>query len=143
MLDFLYTIFIYPVYMFVEFILFIANNITQDAIGVSLIILSIGINLITLPIYNVAEKWQEMERIIQKRMKPKVKDIKAVFKGDEQYMILSAYYRQNNYHLLCIKESFCLIYTDTFFYSSISAFIRVACIKRNFFFIFKRSRLSG
>lgn len=82
MLDFLYTIFIYPVYMFVEFILFIANNITQDAIGVSLIILSIGINLITLPIYNVAEKWQEMERIIQKRMKPKVKDIKAVFKGD-------------------------------------------------------------
>ncbi|EMB21850.1 hypothetical protein HMPREF9733_02187 [Treponema denticola SP33] len=30
MLDFLYTIFIYPVYMFVEFILFIANNISME-----------------------------------------------------------------------------------------------------------------
>ena len=41
MLNFLYTIFIYPVYMFVEFILFIANNITQDYIGLSIIILSL------------------------------------------------------------------------------------------------------
>ena len=39
MLNFLYMIFIYPVYMFVEFIFFLANNITDDYIGFSIILL--------------------------------------------------------------------------------------------------------
>ena len=138
MLDFLYTIFIYPVYMFVEFILFIANNITQDAIGVSLIILSIGVNLITLPIYNVAEKWQEMERIIQKRMKPKVKDIKAVFKGDEQYMILSAYYRQNNYHpLYALRSLFALFIQIPFFIAAYQLLSELPALKEASFLFLK------
>jgi len=134
MLDFLYTIFIYPVYMFVEFILFIANNITQDHIGLSIIILSLGINLITLPIYNVAEKWQEMERGIQKRMKPKVKDIKAVFKGDEQYMILSAYYRQNNYHpLYALRSLFALFIQIPFFIAAYQLLSELPALKETSF----------
>ena len=138
MLDFLYTIFIYPVYMFVEFILFIANNITQDHIGLSIIILSLGINLITLPIYNVAEKWQEMERIIQKRMKPKVKDIKAVFKGDEQYMILSAYYRQNNYHpLYALRSLFALFIQIPFFIAAYQLLSELPALKETSFLFLK------
>lgn len=134
MLNFLYTIFIYPVYMFVEFILFIANNITQDHIGLSIIILSLGINLITLPIYNVAEKWQEMERGIQKRMKPKVKDIKAVFKGDEQYMILSAYYRQNNYHpLYALRSLFALFIQIPFFIAAYQLLSELPALKETSF----------
>ena len=138
MLDFLYTIFIYPVYMFVEFILFIANNITQDHIGLSIIILSLGINLITLPIYNVAEKWQEMERIIQKRMKPKVKDIKAVFKGDERYMILSAYYRQNNYHpLYDLRSLFALFIQIPFFIAAYQLLSELPALKETSFLFLK------
>ena len=138
MLNFLYTIFIYPVYMFVEFILFIANNITQDHIGLSIIILSLGINLITLPIYNVAEKWQEMERIIQKRMKPKVKDIKAVFKGDEQYMILSAYYRQNNYHpLYALRSLFALFIQIPFFIAAYQLLSELPALKETSFLFLK------
>ena len=138
MLDFLYTIFIYPVYMFVEFILFIANNITQDHIGLSIIILSLGINLITLPIYNVAEKWQEMERIIQKRMKPKVKDIKAVFKGDEQYMILSTYYRQNNYHpLYALRSLFALFIQIPFFIAAYQLLSELPALKETSFLFLK------
>ena len=138
MLDFLYTIFIYPVYMFVEFILFIANNITQDHIGLSIIILSLGINLITLPIYNVAEKWQEMERIIQKRMKPKGKDIKAVFKGDEQYMILSAYYRQNNYHpLYALRSLFALFIQIPFFIAAYQLLSELPALKETSFLFLK------
>lgn len=138
MLNFLYTIFIYPVYMFVEFILFIANNITQDHIGLSIIILSLGINLITLPIYNVAEKWQEMERIIQKRMKPKVKDIKAVFKGDERYMILSAYYRQNNYHpLYALRSLFALFIQIPFFIAAYQLLSELPALKETSFLFLK------
>lgn len=84
--------------MFVELIFFLANNITDDYIGLSIIILSITVNTICLPMYCVAEQWQEKERAIQKRLKSKIHDIKTVFKGDERYMILSAYYRQNHYH---------------------------------------------
>ena len=40
MLNFLYTIFIYPVYMFVDFMLFVAETITRGNIGVSIVILS-------------------------------------------------------------------------------------------------------
>ncbi|UTC68191.1 MULTISPECIES: membrane protein insertase YidC [unclassified Treponema] len=134
MLNFLYTIFIYPVYMFVEFILFIANNITQDYIGLSIIILSLGINLITLPIYNVAEKWQEKERFIQKRMKPKVKDIKSVFKGDEQYMILSAYYRQNSYHpLYALRSLFALFIQIPFFIAAYQLLSELPALKESSF----------
>ena len=138
MLNLLYTIFIYPVYMFVEFILFIANNITQDHIGLSIIILSLGINLITLPIYNVVEKWQEMERIIQKRMKPKVNDIKAVFKGDERYMILSAYYRQNNYHpLYALRSLFALFIQIPFFITAYQLLSELPALKETSFLFLK------
>ena len=116
MLNFLYMIFIYPVYMFVEFIFFLANNITDDYIGFSIVLLSVAVNVICLPIYNVAEGWQEKERNIQKKLKPKVNDIKAVFSGDERYMILSAYYRQNHYHpVYAMRGMFALLIQIPFF----------------------------
>ncbi len=116
MLNFLYMIFIYPVYMFVEFIFFLANNITDDYIGFSIVLLSVAVNVICLPIYNVAEKWQEKERAIQKQLKPKIADIKAVFSGDERYMILSAYYRQNHYHpVYAMRGMFALLIQIPFF----------------------------
>lgn len=116
MLNFLYMIFIYPVYMFVEFIFFMANNITDDYIGFSIVLLSVAVNVICLPIYNVAEGWQEKERNIQKKLKPKVNDIKAVFSGDERYMILSAYYRQNHYHpVYAMRGMFALLIQIPFF----------------------------
>ena len=116
MLNFLYMIFIYPVYMFVEFIFFLANNITDDYIGFSIVLLSVAVNVICLPIYNVAEKWQEKERAIQKQLKPKITDIKAVFSGDERYMMLSTYYRQNHYHpVYAMRGMFALLIQIPFF----------------------------
>jgi membrane protein insertase, yidC/oxa1 family len=116
MLNFLYMIFIYPVYMFVEFIFFLSNNITDDYIGFSIILLSITVNVICLPIYNVAEGWQEKERTAQKKLKRKIADIKAVFSGDERYMILATYYRQNQYHpLYAVRGMFALLIQIPFF----------------------------
>lgn len=102
--------------MFVEFIFFLANNITDDYIGFSIILLSITVNVICLPIYNVAEGWQEKERTAQKKLKPKIADIKAVFSGDERYMILATYYRQNQYHpLYAVRGMFALLIQIPFF----------------------------
>ena len=102
--------------MFVEFIFFLSNNITDDYIGFSIILLSITVNVICLPIYNVAEGWQEKERTAQKKLKRKIADIKAVFSGDERYMILATYYRQNQYHpLYAVRGMFALLIQIPFF----------------------------
>ena len=96
----LYTLFIYPLESIIELIFLVAFKIFNENVGGAILIVSLFVNIVTLPIYAAAEQWQNKERLLQKRLKNKIKDIKAVFKGDERYMILSAYYRQNNYHPL-------------------------------------------
>ena len=84
--------------------------------GLAIIGVSVGVTLFCLPLYAVAEKWQQRERDIQQKLKPKVDKIKKVFKGDEQYMILSTYYRQNNYHpIYALRSSFGLLIQIPFF----------------------------
>ena len=134
--NFLYTIFIYPVYMLVEFIYFIAASITEDKLGFSIIILSFTINLICLPLYNIAEKLQEKERAVQKLMKAKIADIKAIFKGDERYLILSTYYRQNNYHpVYALRSVFPLFIQIPFFFAAYS-FLSHLSVMNNASFLF-------
>jgi YidC/Oxa1 family membrane protein insertase len=59
---------------------------------------------------------QEKERQTISRLKPKIDKIKQVFKGDEQYMILSTYYRQNGYHpLYALRNSLNIIIQVPFF----------------------------
>jgi len=72
--------------------------------GISIIFLSIAINLLVLPLYNRADTMQEEEREIEKRLNPGVKHIKKTFKGDERTMMLQAYYRQNNYSPLGVLK---------------------------------------
>ncbi len=62
--------------------------------GHAIILLSIVVNILILPLYNMAESWQNIERDIQDRMKKKLGDIKAVFRGSERHMITRTFYRQ-------------------------------------------------
>jgi len=69
----------------------------------------------------VAENWQKEERNIQKRLASKIAKIKAVFSGDERYLILSAYYRQNHYHpIYALRSSFGLLIQIPFFIAAYS-----------------------
>lgn len=94
----LYTLFIYPLESIIEFIFLVAFKIFNENTGGAIVIVSLFVNIVTLPLYTAAESWQNKERELQKKLKHKIDDIKAVFSGDERYMILSTYYRQNNYH---------------------------------------------
>jgi YidC/Oxa1 family membrane protein insertase len=97
MLNLLYTVIISPLETLFE-VVFVFAQLTFKETGVSVVFVSMAISLLCLPLYQVADHWQRLERNTQKRMKPKIDTIRAVFKGDERYMILSAYYRQNRYH---------------------------------------------
>ena len=124
--------------MFVEFIFFLANNITDDYIGFSIVLLSVAVNVICLPIYNVAEKWQEKERAIQKQLKPKITDIKAVFSGDERYMMLSTYYRQNQYHpIYAMRGMFALLIQIPFFIAAYQLLSSLPILNNSAFWFLK------
>jgi membrane protein insertase Oxa1/YidC/SpoIIIJ len=111
----LYTLFIWPVRFILEF-LFVLFNRIFDAPGPSVIFLSIVVNTFSLPIYLIADRWQKEERNLQKRMKKKIADIRAVFKGDERQMILTTYNRQMGYSpVFVLKASIGLLLQIPFF----------------------------
>ena len=84
--------------------------------GLSLIVLSLAVNLLILPLYKRADAIQEEERDQMARMKPGIDKIKRVFKGDEQYLILKTYYRQNHYKpLYALRSALPLLLQVPFF----------------------------
>ncbi|MCR5763699.1 MAG: YidC/Oxa1 family membrane protein insertase [Treponema sp.] len=115
MLSLLYTLVIYPLYIIIECIFTVSRKITSDN-GLSVISVSIGITLMCLPLYAVAEKWQETQRNIEKKLSSGIERIKKAFKGDEQYMIMSTFYKENHYHpLMALRSSFGLLIQIPFF----------------------------
>jgi len=115
MANILYTIIISPIVQIIEvvylFFFKVSKNVVFSVFGVSL-----TVSFLSLPLYIMAERWQSVERDTIKRLKPAVNKIKSVFSGDEQFMILSAFYRQNHYHpLYSLRSSIGLIVQIPFF----------------------------
>ena len=120
MAEFFYMIIIYPITQIIEFIFVFAQKLFKET-GVSIICVSGAVSILCLPLYMVAEHWQEVERNIQKQLSSKIAKIKAVFKGDERYMILSTYYRQNHYHpVYAMRSTFGLLIQVPFFIAAYS-----------------------
>lgn len=130
--EILYTILIKPLQILFEIIYMFANSLINNP-GLSVIALSITMNFLVLPLYKRADTLQEEERDIEARLQRGVSHIKKTFKGDERMMILSTYYRQNNYKPTDIfKGSISLFLEIPFFIaayqflSHLSLFERVA-----------------
>jgi membrane protein insertase Oxa1/YidC/SpoIIIJ len=117
---FLYNIIIYPlVQMFDLCYLFLFR--VFDNHGISVIGVSFAVSIFTLPLYFEAEKWQQAERTIREKLADKAAKIKAVFRGDERYMVLSAFYRQNHYHpVYSLRSSIGLFLQIPFFIAAYS-----------------------
>jgi YidC/Oxa1 family membrane protein insertase len=129
MVDIFYTIIIYPITQILEFVFVFAQKLFKET-GLSIIFISTAVSVLCLPLYMVAEKWQEVERNIQKYLAPKAAKIRAVFNGDERYMILSAYYRQNHYHpIYALRSSFGLLIQVPFFIAAYSYLSHLEIIK--------------
>lgn len=115
MINTLYLLLIFPIEQILElcfiFVLRLINNPALSVLGISF-----AVSILTLPLYLMGEKHQQSERDIQKQMKPEVDNIKTVFSGDERFMRLATYYRQNRYHpLYSLRSSIPLIIQIPFF----------------------------
>ncbi|MBR4159833.1 MAG: YidC/Oxa1 family membrane protein insertase, partial [Spirochaetia bacterium] len=114
-MNILYLIFIYPIELLIELVFQLSYKL-WDNCGISLAAVSLAVSFLSLPLYIIAERWQQKERDIQKAFKPEIDEIKAVFKGDERYMILSTFYRQNHYHpVMALRSSISLMIQVPFF----------------------------
>ena len=134
----LYQIFIMPLIQLTEFFYSLFFEVTGNQ-GIAVIGLSFVVTIFTLPLYMVAEQWQETERNIQKKLKPGVERIKNTFKGDEQYMILTAFYRENHYHpIYALRSSFSLLIQIPFFIAAYNFLSNLEPLK-NYSFLFMKS----
>jgi YidC/Oxa1 family membrane protein insertase len=116
---------IYPLIQIFELTFSFSQKVFQTT-WVSICCISVVINILCLPLYNVAEQWQKLERDAQKKLKLKGDKIKAVFSGDEGYMILSTYYRQNHYHpVYAMRSAFGLLIQIPFFIAAYSYLSRM------------------
>ena len=111
----LYQLCIQPIELIIQMVYVLFNSFLANP-GFAVIGVSLAVSIFTLPLYNIAEKWQKIERDTQLAMQPKINKIKTVFKGDERYMMLSTYYRQQHYHpIFALRSSFSLLIQVPFF----------------------------
>ena len=113
--DILHTLILGPLELLFDTIFSISMRVLQRPV-LSIIFLSLAINLLVLPLYNKADRMQEEEKETAARLKPRIDRIKKAFSGDERFMILQTYYRQNNYKpYYVLKGSVSLLLQIPFF----------------------------
>lgn len=92
----LYNLLIGPLELFFEVLFGVFNRIFNNP-GISVVSLSIVMNFFLLPLYRRVDIIQFEQQKTEKRLSEGVKHIKKTFKGDERFMMLQTYYRQNHY----------------------------------------------
>lgn len=134
--QFFYLLLIYPLYQIIEFCYTLSDGIVKNP-GMAIIGVSLAVSFLCLPLYVIAERWQETERQTQAKLKPGIDRIKAAFKGDEQYMILTTFYRQNHYHpMMALRSSISLLIQIPFFIAAYQFLSHLEALQgRSFFFI--------
>ena len=111
----LYTLIIYPIELMFEIVFSIIYKSSGNVV-ISIIMLSMAFNLMVLPLYRRADRIQEEAREKEIKFAPVIKHIRQSFKGDERFMILQTYYRQNDYSPLnVLKSSVSLLLQIPFF----------------------------
>lgn len=94
--EIIYTVFIGPLKLLFEIIYELAKRYVDNP-GLSIIFLSLIMNILVLPLYRRADAMQEQARDIDAKLSDGVAHIKKTFSGDEKMMMLQTYYRQNHY----------------------------------------------
>ena len=111
----LYNIFIMPLQLFIELV-FSVINFAFNNVGLSILGVSVAVQLLCFPLYKRADDIQTEDREKQKEMKPWLDHIKKTFKGDERFMMQQNYYRICNYKpIYAVKGSISLLLQIPFF----------------------------
>ena len=135
--DILFNIIIFPIELLIEtsytfFSTVVRYNPVFPIFGISILV-----TLCCLPLYAKAESIQSKERSIQKSLKNKIARIKRCYFGNERYLILSMYYRENHYHpIMALRSSLSLLIQIPFFIAAYNFLSNLESLKgTSFYFI--------
>ena len=93
---FFYLIIIRPLELLFDVLFGVSTTFTHN-MGLSIIVVSLVVNFLTLPLYIRADSIQREEEDKGKRIRLWENHIKKAFSGDERFMMLQTLYRQNDY----------------------------------------------
>ncbi|MBQ7274536.1 MAG: membrane protein insertase YidC [Clostridiales bacterium] len=111
----LYYLLIRPLELIYEFIFSVSYKLTGSSV-LSIVFLSITVGMLCLPLYTRADALQAESNEVENKLKTWKTKIKKSFRGDEQVMMLQAYYRENHYHpLMMLRSSISLLLQIPFF----------------------------
>ena len=134
-----YNLIISPIEMIVNWVFnFFIFKFTHFGVIGAICGVSLVINFLALPLYNIADSLQEKERKISKALEYRVSRIKKAFKGDERFMMLQTYYRQNNYSpLYVLRSSLSILIEIPFFIAAYHFLSNCEALNASSFWIFK------
>ncbi len=135
----IYNIIIAPIERIVEWVFsFVVNKFSSLNVIYAVVFVSLVINFLALPLYNIADSIQEKERKISKKLSKQVKRIKETFKGDEQFMMLQTYYREEGYNPLYVfRSSLSILIEIPFFIAAYHFLSHCEYLMGQSFWIFK------
>lgn len=117
-----------PLELLLEVLFSVSNRVLNE--GLSIVVLSLAVNILVLPLYHRADAMQEEERNTEAKLAPMVKHIRSSFRGDEQLMILQTYYRQNHYSPLhTLKGAVPLLLQIPFFIAAYQFLSQLGCLQ--------------
>lgn len=99
-----YQLLIYPVEFLME-LMFSGIHRLSGNTPLSIVFLSLAVNLLILPLYLRADRIQAESAKKEKELGPVIKHFKNTFKGDERFLITRTFYRQNDYSPLHVLRS--------------------------------------
>ena len=136
-MNILYQIFISPIEAVMQMVLAAIYSVIGDY-GVSLLLLSLCMNLALLPLYHIAENLQQAERRVQARLQPKLREIRQAFSGEERYEMIHKLYRQMGYHpIYALRTSLGFLIQVPFFIAAYQLLSHYEPLNGVSFFIFE------
>ena len=114
-MDILYYIFLFPLETIFKLVLELSYKYT-NSYGISIIVLSIIVNISLIPIYKICEEWRKVDSEKKKHMKYMLDRISQNYSGKEKFFYTQAYYKTQNYSpLSTLKASTGLLIQIPFF----------------------------
>lgn len=110
-----YQLLIYPIEFLME-LLFSGIYHLSGNTPLSIVFLSLTVNILILPLYLRADRIQSESARKEKALEPVIRHFRKTFKGDERFLLTRTFYRQNDYSPLnVLKSSVSLLLQVPFF----------------------------
>lgn len=93
----IFWLLLWPISEAMRLFLLAAHSVTGN-FGVSIILLSVAVRLLTAPIARLATKSEERSRQVHAAMAPELAEIRATSKGRERFERTEALYQRHRYH---------------------------------------------